>query len=809
MSKLVDAASIPALLQEMTVEEKVGLLIGGSTFSTKALEKYGIPSLLYLDGATGVNIMQYVSELAGRILDGERASCGNDPEEDESCNESGASYMQLVKYIVGDRNLPEEMPQEKKRMVLLLREKLAERRPGGEEPNCFPPGMLLGATWNPEVVYRVAAAVAKEASAYGVDVLLGTPNVNIQRDPKGGRIFESFSEDPCLMSAMAPAFVRGVQDQGVVADVKHFAANNQETLRQGINEHISERALREIYLPGFEAAVKEGKVRTVMSAYNSVNGVPCSQNDWLLNRILKEEWGFEGQVVSDWGAVYDQVAALKSGNDLDMPGPRSMRRVVRAVEAGEISMERLDDAVARLLRVVLASPAFQGRRYRKIDDRFSQSAAYEAAAEGITLLKNEGVLPLREGTGLSIFGRFTERFMESGSGSAQVDTGKYTSLVTELRRYTERIEREGLGEEVVLVTVGACGQEGSDRKDMELAGEDALLLGKVLGEAKEAGKKTIVLLNVSGPVCISSYLGKIDALLCLYFPGMAGAKAAADILFGKISPSGKLPVSFPEYDIDTPTAFNFPGEFGEVTYGEGIFVGYRYYTSKNVRPLYPFGHGLTYSRFVISDAEVSEASYANDAREALRVWVMVKNEGAVSAKEVVQLYVHAERPTLQKPVRELKAFQKIALDPGEEKRVELRLLPGDFASYDTSLGEWTIEPGVYKLLLGDSSEHICAEATVRITGRNPYGCSVNSTIDLIAGHEAYCEACLDILGETFDAERLKSQAIYFGKTRLKEYLSKNVRDIDKDSDRWADRMRRLDEALYLAERESGADRLGD
>lgn len=304
MTKLNGEASVLQLLQEMTVREKIDLLTGVSNFSSLEMKKYGIPSIRYLDGATGVNLLQYVCELAGMLAgqtDTDKADSATLALDSASSAESGGSVIELMRYITTDDPLPDDFSEELCSVICTFRRMLADVRPNGEEPNCFPPGMLLGATWNPELVEQVGASVAREASAYGVDVLLGTPNTNIQRDPRNGRLFELFSEDPYLSSRMAPAMVCGVQAQGVAADVKHFAANNQETLRQGIDEQISERALREIYLPGFEAAVKEGGAATVMSAYNSINGVPCAQNRWLLTDVLKREWGFDGQVVSDWG----------------------------------------------------------------------------------------------------------------------------------------------------------------------------------------------------------------------------------------------------------------------------------------------------------------------------------------------------------------------------------------------------------------------------------------------------------------------------------------------------------------------------
>ena len=791
MSKLVNESSIPELLKEMTVQEKVDLLTGETMFSSPEMSKYGIPSVLYLDGATGVNMMQYVCEIAGAIMSKEKKK--QEELGSESSNESGASAMNILPFLLSDMRLPDDMPEKTKELLTKLKEAVLAIRPNGEEPNCFPPGMLLGATWEPETVYQVGKAVAREASAYGVDILLGTPNTNIHRDPRNGRVFESFSEDPYLSSRMAPQFPKGVQEQGVVADVKHFAANNQETLRQGINEHISERALREIYLPGFEAAVKEGKVGTVMSAYNSINGVPCAQNQWLLTDVLKKEWGFDGQVVSDWGAVYDQVEALKAGNDMDMPGPRGRQRLYDAVTDGTISMERLDDAVARTLRMILKTPKFRGERYTEIDNELSRKAAYYAASEGITLLKNDGILPLKKNAKVALYGRLTKRFMESGSGSAQVDTSKYTSLPDEAARYTDTVLVDEMTEDtdVVILTAGASGQEGKDRPDLHFDAPDEKMLRETLKTAKEAGKKTVLLMNVAGPVELGGYVEDLDAIMCLFFPGMAGAAATADILFGAVSPSGKLPLTFPKTHLDMPTALNFPGEFGNVVYGEGIFVGYRYYDTKKVEPLYPFGYGLSYSSFSIKDAEVSQVFYDNRSTEPLRVSVTVKNEGSMEAKEVVQLYIHDVESTLLKPEKELKGFQKVSLKPGEEKVVILELLPHAFASYDAELGCWTKEPGEYELLLGDSSRNITASVKVTLTGKNPYGCSLNSAIAKIAADKDACSICAEVLGDRFDYDALMNSVTYFGDTRLEDYLNKYIQGVDKQSEEWKEMLQMI------------------
>lgn len=803
MSKLINEKSIPLLLQEMSVKEKINLLTGGSAFSSVEMQKYGIPSIRYLDGATGVNLLQYVCELAGVVAEEwKETKDETEMHKSESSNESGGSVIHLMKYITTEMELPDQVPDKLKFFILSLRQKLKEIRPNGEEPNCFPTGMLLGATWEPEMIYNVGKAVAREAIAYDVDVLLGTPNTNIQRDPRNGRIFESFSEDPYLSSCMAPEFVKGVQNQGIVADVKHFAANNQETLRQGIDEYISERALREIYLPGFEAAVKEGKVGTVMSAYNAINGVPCAQSKWLLTDVLKEEWGFEGQVVSDWGAVYDQVAALNAGNDMDMPGPRGKQKLYEAAENGTLSLERLDDAVERTLKMILKTPKFNGKRYTEIDTVLSEKAAYEAAKEGITLLKNDGILPLKKGTKVALYGKLAHRFMETGSGSAQVDTSKFTSLTKEVNRYADKvlINEIDTDTEVVIITAGASGQEGKDRPNMRFDEEDETMLRNALRAAKDSGKKTILLMNVAGPVELVKYMDNIDALVCLFFPGGQGARATADILFGTVSPSGKLPLSFPKTYRDTPTSINFPGEYGHVVYGEGIFVGYRYYDYKNIEPLFPFGFGLSYSSFSIKDVKLSNSIYSNMDEKPLRVYVTIKNEGEMEAKEVIQLYVSAVKSTLQKPDKELKGFKKVSLLPGEEKTVEMQLNPRSFASYDMDLHTWTVEPGEYEILIGNSSRNITNKLTILMKGMNPYGFSLRTAIGCIVENKDAVKICEEVLGDTFDYANLKSSANYFASTPLSVYLTSNVTEVEKTSETWKEKLEVLNRRLQELEK---------
>ena len=367
----------------------------------------------------------------------------------------------------------------------------------------------------------------------------------------------------------------------------------------------------------------------------------------------------------------------------------------------------------------------------------------------------------------------------------------------ELARYTDSILREQIAQETdaVIITVGASGQEGRDRPDMRMDAEDEAMLSDALRQAKAAGKKTIVLLNVAGPVELSEWIDDIDALLCLYFPGMEGARATADILFGTVSPSGKLPLSYPKYYRDTPTALNFPGEFGTVNYGEGIYVGYRYYDTKGIEPLYPFGFGLSYSRFEVDNACVSDSIYSNAAASPLRVTVRVRNTGNMAASEVVQLYVHACHSTLRKPEKELKAFRKVHLLPGEESTVDLTLLSKDFASYDAELKSWTVEPGAYQLLIGTSSRQIHQIVPVQIVGKNPYGCSLRAPIAIIAEDAEASKICQEILGDWFDPAKLRSTASYFASTKLKVFLNRSAPKYVTASKAWEEKLSLLDARL--------------
>jgi beta-glucosidase len=719
--KLNGKESIRQVISSMTLEEKLTLLTGKTFFKTQEMEKYGIPSAYFLDGGTGASYMQMVLDVYFRLYPAQDA-------------EAYSRVSKILAYLLAPSHL-DGADEETMNVAEQILKELETYIPGGQLPGCFPPGIALAATWDAENIYKCARAVGRESHFYGIDVLLGTPNVNIQRDPMGGRVFEGYSEDPCLISKLAPAFVKGIEDEGIIANVKHFAANNQETNRRTVNEHISERALREIYLPGFKACVQDGGCKTVMSAYNAINDEFCAHNHWLLTKILRDEWGFDGFVVSDWGGAYDPVKAWSAGNDVIMPGPRPFDSVIKAVQSGELDEEKIDESLSRFLSVLLEMPAFKGRRYTSIDRDYSTKAAYESISEGMVLLKNLGVLPFSHDANLCFWGEHSKRFLESGGGSANVVTAESTSMLDTaalmLGRGHVTFEEIHPATDAVVITASSMGSEGFDRSVMDV--DDKAMLLDAIAKAKRAGKKIVVILNVCGPVDVSDWEADADAILCVFFPGMQGGRAAAEVLLGKINPSGKLPITFPMCYRDCPSSDNFPGRGNEVWYGEGIMVGYRYYDYRDIEPRYPFGFGLSYTNFEITSAKLSkdvlDIGWEDDA---VTLTVTLKNTGRTAGKEVIQVYVSQKNPTLVKPPKELKAFKKITLLPGEQKCVEFSLTKGELESYDDLLGKWYAEPDNYQILVGDSSRNITHVLELEATGWNINGLGADSSLREIA-----------------------------------------------------------------------------
>ncbi len=650
-----------------------------------------------------------------------------------------------------------------------------------DDPNtyyctAFPVATLIASSWDTELAKEVGAAMGNEVLEYGVDVLLG-PGMNIHRNPLCGRNFEYYSEDPLLSGRMGAAAVEGVQSQGVGTSVKHFVANNQETNRMTINEHITQRALREIYLEGFRIAVEKGRPWTVMSSYNKINGVYASQRRDLLETILRNEWGFRGLVVSDWFGGDDPVAQQLAGNDLLMPGTVPQKEaILQAVREGRLEEAVLDRNVERILRLVLRSPRFRGYAFSNRPDLpVHAQVARSAAGQGMVLLKNEkDVLPISDlGKRLVLFGVSAYETYIGGTGSGDVNEaysvsirdglqGAGFSLLSEVdqaylrylpeakeklpkpmpfmpqppipERAFERAEVETAAAEadIAVVTVGRLSGEFGDRElegDFTLKPEERELLEQVTEAFHSREKPVVVILNIGGVIETAGWRDLPDAILIAWQPGQEAGNAVADVLTGKVNPSGRLPMTFPIRYEDVPSAKFFPGQelaqpegesaprafmFGkpaEVTYGEDIFVGYRYYATFGVPVAYEFGYGLSYTSFDYADFQAEW----DEAGGRLEAGVTVRNSGSKAGREVVQVYVGAPRGRLYRPERELVAFAKTKLlQPGESQRLHFRVPARRLAAFDTSSSSWVLEPGVYAVRVGASSKDIRGERTFQV-----------------------------------------------------------------------------------------------
>lgn len=708
--------SVQTILSKMTTEEKVKLVNGASFFGMYENRELSIPRMQFLDGGTGINFEQLFGDYAQTEQLFFEATNGMT---------TGMALLHVINHFYEPQLLTKEEQTLRETMKAILDEKT---HMPDYAPACFPAGISLGSTWNEKVVYEVGKALGLEANVYQVNVLLGTPNVNLLRDPRNGRIFEGYSEDPYLVKKLAPGMVKGVQEQGVVANVKHFAANNQETNRVGIDETISRRALEELYLPGFQACVQEGNCRSVMSAYNKINGVLCTENEWLLSEKLRNEWGFEGFVVSDWDAVKHDDKALAAGNDLAMPGPRKEDAIKNALENGTLSMEVLDQSVLRLLSMI--KWVLQNKKEPVKDANYlsalTKKAAYDAAIEGMVLLKNENILPLKPNTKIALWGEAPQNLLACGTGSAGITTNRIVSFVDCLKE-TFSMKDIPINEvteetEVILYVIKELGMEGNDRKTIALSEKDVENLNTLTRPA-------ILILNTCGPVIFEGInQEKVQGIFQLFLPGMEAARALSDLLVGKQSPSGKLPITFPKRMEDMPTFFNFPGDGYQVTYGEGIFLGYRYYDTAKIQPAYPFGYGLSYTKFEV---------YEFERKDELTFTAKVKNVGDCDGAEVLQLYISDVESTLRKPIKELKAFQKIWLQMGQMKEVTFQLKTEDFASYDGDFMEFVTEEGYYDVLLSTSSAMEDVKGCIRIylDVDSKYRYGLDSTIRTLYEHK--------------------------------------------------------------------------
>jgi beta-glucosidase len=597
----------------------------------------------------------------------------------------------------------------------------------GVPATCFPTAATVANSWDINLGEEIAKALGNEAVALKVNMLLG-PGTNIKRNPLCGRNFEYFSEDPLLAGKMSAAYIRGIQSNGISACLKHFAANNQEYRRMAINSIIDERTLREIYLKPFEIGVREGNLKAIMSSYNMLNGSYTNENIHLMKDILRDEWKFEGVVVTDWGGSNDRVKGLLAGNSLEMPSTngKTNEEIITAIETGEIDESILDENVDRLLNLIYDTNKVIVDSNIEIDVEKHHLLAQKAAEESMVLLKNEGnILPLNSHDKIAIIGDFAQKPRYQGAGSSIVNPTKLDDTISVINEFNlnfigfeKGYNRYGkksnklikkaikLAEksDIILLYIGLdefSEVEGMDRLDMKIPDNQI----KLIESLKKLNKKIVVVLSCGSAVEMN-FADDVDAILHTYLSGQAGAKATLNALTGKINPSGKLSESLPYKYSDTPTAKIFPGKEATAEYREGIFVGYRYFDTANIEVRYPFGYGLSYTEFNYSDLVVSKE----------KVSFNIQNIGNVSGEEVAQVYIRALNSKVHRPNKELKGFAKVYLDPNETKRVEILLDNDAFKFFNPDTFKWEVEELDYELLVGASSQDIKLSESIFIEG---------------------------------------------------------------------------------------------
>ncbi|BDR55127.1 glycosyl hydrolase [Bombiscardovia apis] len=602
---------------------------------------------------------------------------------------------------------------------------------GSVPATCFPPTAGLASSWNPELTREVGQAMGEECVQEKVAVILG-PGVNIKRSPLGGRNFEYWSEDPVLTGHQAAELVNGVQSEGIGTSVKHFAANNQETERLRASSDMDERTLREIYLPAFEYIVKHAKPWTLMCAYNRLNGVFGSENRRLMTDILRDEWGFDGIVMSDWGAVHNRAAALNAGLNLEMPPSASDGEVVEAVKAGELSKEQLDKMAQGMIDLIeKAKPAMSREGYR-YDVEAHNQVARQAACESVVLLKNEdSILPLRKGEKVAVIGEFARTPRYQGGGSSHITPTVVTNALDAFEHsgvevdfapgftLDDAAQDEELTQEALHVAKQAdkvvlflglpedAESEGFDRTSLDMPAKQVELLAKV----SEVNPNTVVVLSNGSVVSLTDWLPQAKAVLEAWLLGQAGGQAIVDLLLGEANPSGKLAQTIPMHLSDDPTVMNFPGEEGHVRYGEGVFVGYRYYDTFDKPVLFPFGFGLSYANFEVTDVSVEKSG-----KNQVSVQATVTNVSNVDGAQTVQVYVAPGQARVNRPSHELKAFKKVFLKAGESKSVSMSLDERDFAYWSQTMNDWHAEAGTYGIEVATSSRDIVKRVDVEIEG---------------------------------------------------------------------------------------------
>ena len=693
---------------ELTLEEKASLTSGADFWTTKAVERAGVPAMMLTDGPHGLRKQAGASDHLG---------------------------------------LNESVP-----------------------ATCFPPAVALGSSWDAELAERVGEALGVESVIEDVAVILG-PGINIKRSPLCGRNFEYFSEDPIVSGVMGTGLVRGIQSKGAGSSLKHFAANNQETDRLRSSSDVDPRPLREIYLRGFERVVKDAQPWTVMCSYNRLNGVYTSEDPWLLTTLLRDEWGFEGLVVSDWGAINDRVVGLPAGLDLEMPSSRGRTdaELVAAVRDGSLDEEYLDIAAGRILdliRKVRARAAIAG----PLDAAAHHTLAREAAGRSIVLLRNEGgLLPLSPARQVAVIGAFAANPRFQGAGSSQINPTRLDSALDGIRAVAgdsvsysagfplgsadtadpvalrDEAVAAASAAEVAVLFLGVPAEEeseGFDRTHIDLPAAQLDLVDAVL-----AVNPNVVVVLSNGGVVALPFADRVPAILEGWLLGQAGGSATADVLYGAVNPSGKLTETIPLRLEDNPSYGNFPGELGHVRYGEGILVGYRWYDAKKLEVAFPFGHGLSYTTFGYGDATASLTASGD-----VIVTAPVTNTGSVAGREVVQVYTSLADSVVQRAPRELKGFAVVALEPDETTTVEVTLRRSELAYWDVRVDGWVVEGGEYVVEVGASSRDLRSRTSVLIEGESvELPLSLASSIDEVLEHPMAGPALRAVIDAQFGA----------------------------------------------------------
>lgn len=701
------------LLKELTLEEKCALLSGAETFKTRGMPKHGIPQIWLSDGPHGL-----------RKQAGESDHLGLNP------------------------SVP---------------------------ATCFPTASAVANSWDAALGEEIGAALGEEAAAQEVSVVLG-PGLNMKRNPLCGRSFEYFSEDPYLAGKLAAGYIRGIQSKGVAACPKHFAVNSQETRRMASDSIVDERTLREIYLTGFEIAVKEGHPRSIMSSYNLVNGTYANENKHLLMEILRGEWGFDGAVITDWGGSNDHALGVKNGSTLEMPAPGgdSVRELLAAVESGKISESDIDARLSELLPLVFDTKAALDAAPREFDAAAHHALARRAAEESLVLLKNEGsLLPLAAGSKVAVIGDFAKNPRYQGAGSSMVNSTQVDVLLDKLIDselnvigYQQGFDRHGKPDaalqksacelatqaDTVILCMGLdeiAESEGLDRSNLRLAKNQVDLL-----QAVAAVNPKIAVVLYSGSVVETPWLDNCQALLYAALGGQAGAGAVADALTGKVNPCGKLAETWPLAYADVPSAADFATRRKTVEYREGLYIGYRYFTTAEKAVRFPFGYGMSYTTFAYSDMAADEQ----------RVSLTVTNTGSVAGTEIVQLYIAKKNSELFRPAKELKGFARVTLAPGEKQRITIMLDDKAFRFWNVKANRWEIEGGEYELLVGASVEDIrlCEKISVHGT----------ATVHPYEDRDLDCYYKGDVLHVSdVDFEKLLGHPIPKGKTKIDRNLT--------------------------------------